>query len=224
MHSTNPHHLPSVTLVGMKEIILREGRWKVEFHDCEGAEFFIKMVNNKIKYKGILLQVFPWVFSYSVDQVWDQLEKIANLERQKAQDSKGFGTKVNAVTNNGCAVSLSMGKDQRAATHSTANHLWQASDVKFIQGKVADPSAKGGQEKNRQNDHVRNQDKHQSGKGKGQSQGKNRDRKVKDYSQQGRDQYGSKWTKSGGKSSGKGGKGQQKTGNQEDSQVNGNPF
>ena len=45
--------------------------WKVEFHDSEGAEFFTKMVNKKIKYKGIVLQVFPWVFSCCVDQVWD---------------------------------------------------------------------------------------------------------------------------------------------------------
>ena len=54
--------LSSVSSVGMKEIILREGRWKVDFHDSEGAEFFTKMDNNKINYKGVVLQVFPWVF------------------------------------------------------------------------------------------------------------------------------------------------------------------
>ena len=41
------------------------------------------MVHEKVKYKGILLQVSSWVFSYSVEQIWEQLEKYANLEHQK---------------------------------------------------------------------------------------------------------------------------------------------
>ena len=52
--------------------------------------------------------------------------------------------------------------------------------------------------------------------------------KKKDYSQQGGDPSGSRWTdagrKSGGESGEKSGKGQGKSGNQEDSKVNGNPL
>ena len=54
---------------------------------------------------------------------------------------------MNVVTNNGGALCLSMGKDQRAVTHSTADHRWQASDVKIIQGKVDNSNGKGGQKK-----------------------------------------------------------------------------
>ena len=67
--------LNSVSAVGMKDILLREGRWRVEFHDSEGSEFFTKMLESKVKFQGTLLKVLPWIFLYSVDQIWDQLEK-----------------------------------------------------------------------------------------------------------------------------------------------------
>ena len=164
--------LNSVSAAGMKDIILREGRLSVEFHASEGSEFFTKVVDGKVKFKGTLLRVLPWIFGLLVDQVWDQAEKYANLERQKAQDAKGFGTKASAVSNKGCAVCLYMEDDQRAATQSTADHRWQPSDLKKIQSKV---EGKGGQQGNPQNDGVENPEQHQRGKGKGQSQGKNRD-------------------------------------------------
>ena len=71
---------------------------------------------------------------------------------------------------------------------------------------------------------VQNSDKHQRGKGKGQSKGKKSDGDPKDYSQQGGDPNGSRWTESGRKWGKKGGKGEGKFGNQDDFQVNGNPF
>ena len=213
--------LNSVSAVGMKDILLQGGCWRVKFHDSGGSEFFTKMVDGKVNFQGTVLRTVPWIFWYSVDQVWDQLEKYANLERQKAQDAKGFGTKVSAVSNKGCAVWLSMGEDQRAATNLTADHRWQPSDLKTIQSKV---EGKGGQQGNPRKDGVQNPDQHQRGKGKGHSQGKNKDWTPKDYSQQGGDPSGSRWTESGGKSGGKGGQAQGKSGNQDGSKVNGNPL
>ena len=61
--------LNSVSAVGMKEIILRECPWIVDFHDTEGSEFFSKMVDGKVKFKGTVLKVLPWIFSYLVDQI-----------------------------------------------------------------------------------------------------------------------------------------------------------
>ena len=127
--------LHSVSAVGMKDIILREVRCRVEFHYNEGSEFFTKMVDSRMKLKGTVLRVPPWIFSYSVDQVWDQLEKYANPERKKAQDTKEAGTKVSAVSDKGSAMCLSMGKDQRAATNSTADYRWQPSDLKTFSAK-----------------------------------------------------------------------------------------
>ena len=66
---------------------------------------------------------------------------------------------------------LSISKDQRAATHSAADHRWQPSDLKTIQSKV---ERKGGQERNPLKDGVQIPDKEQRGKRKGQSQGQNR--------------------------------------------------
>ena len=140
----------SVSAVGMKDILLRESRWRAKLHDSEGSELFTKMVDGKVKFKGTV-RVLRWIFSYSVDQVWDQLETYASLERHKAQDAKKFGTKVSAVRDNGCAVCLSMGKDQQAATYSTADHRWQPSDLKTIMSKV---EGNGGQQGNPQKDEV----------------------------------------------------------------------
>ena len=82
--------LNSVSAVGIKDILLRDGCRRVEFHDSKGSEFFNKMVDGKVKFKGTVLRVLRWIFSYSVDQVWAQLEKYANLERQKPLHAKGF--------------------------------------------------------------------------------------------------------------------------------------
>ena len=217
--------LNSGSAIGMKDITLREGRWRVEFHDSEQSEFFCSMVDGKVKFQGTVLKVRPWIFSYRFEKIWDQLEKYANLERQKSQDAKGFGGKISAVGEKKCAVCLSLGKEGRRATHSTADHRWAPSDLKTIQSKM---DGKRNPPKNSQQDGAPDADQHGQGKGKGQSKGKNRDWTPKDYSQQGGDRSGSRWTEAGarfgGKSGGKGGKGQGKSGNQDDSKVNGNPL
>ena len=217
--------LHSISATGLKDITIREGRWRVGFHDSEQSEFFCSMVDGKVKYKGTVLKMRPWIFSYGVEQISDQLEKYANLERQKSQDAHGFGGKVNAVGEKGCSVCIALGKEGRAATHTTADHRWTPSDLKTIQSKM---DGKGNSPKSPQQDGARDADQHGRGKGKGQSKGKNRDWTPKDYSQQGGDRSGSRWTdaggKSGGKSGEKGGKGQGKSGNQDDSKVNGNPL
>ena len=81
--------LNSISAIGLKDITLREGEWRVDFHDSEQSEFFCNMVDGKVKFKGTLLRVRPWIFSYGVERIWDQLEKYANLERQNAQDAQG---------------------------------------------------------------------------------------------------------------------------------------
>ena len=178
-----------------------------------------------MKYKGTVLKVRPWIFSYGVEQIWDQLEKYANLERQKSQDAQDFGDKVSAVGEKGCSVCIALGEEGRAATRTTADHRWTPSDMKTIQSKM---DGKENSSKNPKRDGARDADQHGSGKGKGQSKGKNRGWTPKDYSQQGGDPSGSRWTdagrKSGGKSGEKSGKGEGKSGNQEDSKLNGSPL
>ena len=217
--------LHSISATGLKDITIREGRWRVGFHDSEQSEFICSMVDGKVKYKGTVLRVRPWIFSYGVEQIWDQLEKYANLERQKSQDAHGFGGKVNVVGEKGCSVCIALGKEGRAATHTTADHRWTPSDLKTIQSKM---DGKGNSPKNPQQDGARDADQHGRGKGKGQSKGKNRDWTPKDYSQQGGDPSDSRWTDAGGKNGGKngqkGGNGKGKSGNQDDSKVNGNPL
>ena len=180
--------LHSISATGLKDITIREGRWRVGFHDSDQSEFFCSMVDGKVKYKGTVLKVRPWIFSYGVEQIWDQLEKYANLERQKSQDAQGFGGKVSAVGEKGCSVCIALGKEGRAATHTTAHHRWTPSDLKTIQSKM---DGKGNSPKNPQQDGARDADQHGRGKGKGQSKGKNRDWTPKDYSQQGGDPSGS---------------------------------
>ena len=114
--------LSSISAIGFKDITPREGRWRGEFHDSEQSEFFCNMVDGKVKFKGTVLKLRPWIFSYGVEQISDQLEKYANLERQKSEDAHGFGGKISAVGEKGCAVCLSLGKEGPAATHSTADH------------------------------------------------------------------------------------------------------
>ena len=128
--------LNSNSAIGMKNITLREGRWRVEFHDSEQSEFFCSMVDGKVKFKRTVLKGRPWIFSYGVEQIWDQLQKYANLERKKSQDAQGFGGKISAVGEKGCAVCLSLGKKGRASTHSTADHRWAPSDLKTIMSKM----------------------------------------------------------------------------------------
>ena len=145
--------LHSISATGLKDITILEGRWRVGFHDAE--QFFCGMVEGKVKYKGTVLRVRPWIFSYGVEQIWDQLEKCANLERQKVQDAQGIGGKVNAVGEKGCSVCIALGKEVRAATHTTADHRWTPSDLKTIQSKM---DGKGNSPKNPQQDGARDAD------------------------------------------------------------------
>ena len=103
-----PEVLNSVSAIVMKDITLREGRWRVEYHDSEQWEFFCSMVDGKLKFKGTLLKVRPWIFPYGVEQIWDQPEEYANLERQKSQIAQGFGGNISAVSekNAPCAFPL----------------------------------------------------------------------------------------------------------------------
>ena len=217
--------LHSISATGLEDITIREGRWRVGFHDSEQSEFFCSMVDGKVKYKGTVLKVRPWIFSYGVEQIWDQLEKYANLERQKSRDAQGFGGKVSAFGEKGCSVCIAFGKENRAATHTTADHRWTPSDIKTVQSKM---DGKGNSHKNPQQDGARDVDQNGRGIGKGQSKRQNRDWTPKDYSQKNGDPGGSRESGAGGKSSGKSGeksgKGQGKSGNQEDSKVNCNPL
>ena len=213
--------LHSISATGLKDITIREDRWRVGFHDSEQSVFFCSMVDGKVKYKWTVVKVRPCIFSYGVEQIWDRLEKYANLERQKSQDAQGFGGQVSAVGEKGCSVCIALGKEGRAATHTTPDHRWTPSDLKTIQSKM---DGKGNSPKNPQQDGARDADQHGRGKGKGQSKGKNRDWTPKDYSQQGGDPSGSRWTDAGEKSGEKSGRGQGKSGNQEDFKVNGNPL
>ena len=122
------------------------------------------MSDGKVKYKGTVLKVRPWIFSYGVEQIWDQLEKYANLERQKSQDAQGFGGKVNAIGEKGCSVCIALGKEGRGATHTTADHRWTPSDLKTIQSKM---DGKGNSPKNLQQDGARDADQHGRGRVKG---------------------------------------------------------
>ena len=161
-----------ISAIGLKDITLREGRWRVGFHYSEQSEFFCSMVDGKVKYKGTVLKVRPSIFSYGVEQIWDQLEKYANLERQKSQDAQGFGGKISAVGEKGCAVCLARGKEGRAATHSTADHRWAPSDLKTIQSKM---DGKGNSPQKPQQNGARDADQHGLEKGQGQPKGQNRD-------------------------------------------------
>ena len=51
--------LNSVSAIGMEDITLREGRWRVEFHNSEQSEFFCSMVDGKVNFKGTVLKVRP---------------------------------------------------------------------------------------------------------------------------------------------------------------------
>ena len=61
--------LHSISATGLKDITIREGRWRVGFHYSEQSEFFYSMVDGKVKYKGTALKVRPWIFSYGVEQI-----------------------------------------------------------------------------------------------------------------------------------------------------------
>ena len=140
-----------------------------------------------MKYKGTVLEVRPWIFWYGVEQIWDQFEKYASLERQKSQDAQGFGGKVSAVGEKGCSVCIALGKEGRVATHTTADHRWTPSDMKTIQSKM---DGKGNSPKNPQQDGAQDVEQNGRGRGKGQSKGQNRDWTPKDYSQKNGDPGG----------------------------------
>ena len=203
--------LNSISAIGMRDITLREGRWRGEFHDSEQSDFSCNMVDGKVKFKGTVLKVRPWIFSYGVEQMWDQLEKYANLEPQKSHDVQGFGGKISAAGGEGCACAFPLEEKvgqqlTRPQTMEGAPQISKSFSPKWTERQILPkiPS--------RLEHEMLTNIEHGQGKGKGQSKGKSRDWTSKDYSQQGGDPNCSRWTEAGGKSVGKsgekGGKGQ----------------
>ena len=86
--------LSRISTLEIEKIKSCEDVWRVELHVPESKDFFIKMVDGKTKYKGSVLRLVSWISSYSVDDVWHQLERISDLQRLKITDGK---QKVNAV-------------------------------------------------------------------------------------------------------------------------------
>ena len=67
--------LNSISAIGLKDITLHKGKWRVQFHNSEQSEFFCEMVDGNVKFKETIPRVRPWILSYGVEQIWDQLEK-----------------------------------------------------------------------------------------------------------------------------------------------------
>ena len=101
--------------------------------------------------------------SYGVQQIRDQLEKYANLERQKSQGAQGFRGKISAVGEKGCAVCLSLAI--RTSGGDSLDRRPQMGALR-LQNNSVQNGRKGKTPKNPQQDGARDADQHGRGKGK----------------------------------------------------------
>ena len=82
----------------------------------------------------------PWVFSFTPTELWEELEKLADVNHQQFHEglspnppSKAGNAKdVNNTQSKDCAICLSFGHTNRAKSHATENHWWNETDAERV--------------------------------------------------------------------------------------------
>ena len=133
-----------------------ENTWKIKFNEHEDRDLFVQVLNRGVSFHGNRLKARNWVFSFTPQELWEEVERLADAANQNFHEGLGGNRNTQQNTQNGaqkgnkkvndtrnvqdhCSICLLLGSTNRAKTHSTANHRWSAYDHKVIGENVSNP-------------------------------------------------------------------------------------
>ena len=113
--------------------------WKIKFHEHEDGDLFVQVLNRGVSLLGQRLRARNWVFSYTLKELWEEVERLADGANQNyhagleggnnsQQYAKGGANRSNKKVNDTkgvkheCGICLLLGSTNRAKSHSAENH------------------------------------------------------------------------------------------------------
>ena len=133
-----------------------ESTWKIKFHEHEDRDLFAQVLRGGVSFHGQRLKARNWVFSYTLKELWEEVERLADAANQiyheglgggknSQQNAQGGADRSNKKVNDtkgvqqDCGICLMFGSTNRAKSHSTETHRWSAHDHKIIGENVSNP-------------------------------------------------------------------------------------
>ena len=133
-----------------------ENTWKIKFNEHEDRDLFVQVLNRGVSFHGHRLKARKWVFSFTPQELWEEVERLADAANQNFHEGLGGNKNTQQNTQNGaqkgnkkvndtrnvqdhCSICLLLGSTNRAKTHSTGNHRWSPYDHKVIGENISNP-------------------------------------------------------------------------------------
>ena len=117
---------------------------------------FVQVLNRGVSLHGRRLTARNWVFSYTPEELCEEVEQLADAANKTYHEGFGGGKNAQDSSQNGanggskkvndtkgvkqaCGISLLLSSTSRAMSHSTENHRWSVHEHKIIGGNVSTP-------------------------------------------------------------------------------------
>ena len=118
----------------------KDGVRRLKLAEKEDRDIFNEVVNLGVSFGATWLVAKPWVFSFTPSELWDELEKMADANRQQfceglshnPPSKGGNANNVNNTQSKDCTTCLSFGQTSRAKSHSTENHWWNKTNAEGV--------------------------------------------------------------------------------------------
>ena len=149
-------HFKSVPPRSFRKVKVTGDTWKIKFHEHEDRGLFVQVLNRGISFFGKRLRARNWVFSYNPQELWEEVERLADAANQNYHEGLGGGKNCKQNTQGGfnrsnkkandtkrvqqgCGICLLLGSTNRAKSYSTGNHRWSAHNHNIIGENVSNP-------------------------------------------------------------------------------------
>ena len=66
-----------------------ENTWKIKFNEHEDRDLFVQVLNRGVSFHGHRLKAKNWVFSFTLKELWEEVERLADAANQNVHEGLG---------------------------------------------------------------------------------------------------------------------------------------
>ena len=66
-----------------------ENTWKIKFNEHEDRDLFVQVLNRGVSFHGHRLKARNWVFSFTPQELWEEVERLADAANQNFHEGLG---------------------------------------------------------------------------------------------------------------------------------------
>ena len=78
-----------------------ENTWKIKFNEHEDRDLFVQVLNRGVSFHGHRLKAKNWVFSFTPQELWEEVERLADAANQNFHEGLGGNKNTQQNTQNG---------------------------------------------------------------------------------------------------------------------------